>query len=217
MNQGEQKHFKTDAVGVDSSSSRARVRAVFVLVCVDKFLLLHTHKTRARRSGLPSKRMWYCAHKEDDLMDEIQTYVFLWEYLREIGLRTISIIDNARAWDYRLKETEFSVFETFYHAIQAIYEDSYRWFRGEIRKFEKTGDHSADLNTCIDEMIYPIRNMTVEDLATDMTFQWGEDTTYRRAIVQNLFHAVGHFSQLRNWVGVKARSTNDVKPEKTYY
>lgn len=47
MNQGEQKHFKTDAVDVDSSSSRARVRAVFVLVCVDKFLLLHTHIKRA--------------------------------------------------------------------------------------------------------------------------------------------------------------------------
>lgn len=150
-------------------------------------------------------------------MDEIETYVFLWEHLREIGLGTISVIDNAQGWDYRLKETEFSVSETFYHAIQAIYEDSYRWFRGEIRKFEKTGVHSADLNACIDEMLNSIINMTTEDLDTEMTFQWGEETTYRRAIVQNLFHAVGHFSQLRNWVGVKARSSNDIKPVKTYH
>ena len=149
-------------------------------------------------------------------MDEIETYVFLWEYLREIGIVTISVIDNAQAWDYRLKETEFSVSETFYHAIQAIYEDSYRWFRGEIQKFEKTGDQSADLNACIDEMINSIRKMAIEDLDTEMTFQWGEETTFRRAMVQNLFHVVGHFSQLRNWVGVKARSSHDIKPEKTY-
>ena len=150
-------------------------------------------------------------------MDEIETYVFLWEYLREIGLRTISLIDNVQAWDFRLKDKEFSVSETFYHAIQAIYEDSYRWFRGVTRKFEKTGDHSTDLNACIDEMIYSLRKMVLEDLDTDMTFQWGEKTTYRKAIIQNLYHAVGHFSQLRNWVGVKARSSNDITPEKTYH
>jgi len=150
-------------------------------------------------------------------MDEVETYVFLWEYLREIGLGTISVVDNAQAWDYRLGEGEFSVAETFHHAIQAVYEDSHRWFRGEIRRFAKTGDHIADLNACVDEMIESIRNMIVEDMDTEMAYQWGEETTYRKAIAQNLFHAIGHFSQLRNWAGVKARLSQDGRPEKTYY
>jgi hypothetical protein len=54
-------------------------------------------------------------------------------------------------------------------------------------------------------MISAFEKFTDKELCNEMTFQWGEKTTIAKAIQQNLFHAVGHFSQLRNWAGISKR------------
>jgi hypothetical protein len=56
-------------------------------------------------------------------------------------------------------------------------------------------------------MIEAIKDFNEEDLQKEMTFQWGTKTTIAGAIQQNLFHSVGHFSQIRNWVGIYQRSS----------
>ncbi len=147
-------------------------------------------------------------------MNQIDVYVELWNYLRHHGLKTIEVIENAKAWDYQIYANEYSVKSTFYHTVQSIFEDAGNWFLNDSTRFSPTDNPADDLNRAIDRMISAITNFSDEDLHSDFTFQWGEQTTIGGAIRQNLFHAVGHFSQIRNWVGVYRRSTESA--EKTY-
>ena len=148
-------------------------------------------------------------------MTKLEVYLELWDYLRTHGLRTIEVIEKANAWDYRINPNEYSVRETFRHAIQAIFEDAGNWFLKDPARFEPSNDPNADLHRALDRMIGAIKDFSDEDLASDFTFPWGEKSTVGGAIRQNLFHAVGHFSQLRNWAGVYRRSVSkDV--EKSY-
>ncbi|MFX1563243.1 MAG: hypothetical protein ACFFDP_08040 [Promethearchaeota archaeon] len=139
-------------------------------------------------------------------MSKIEFYRELWEYLRLDGKKTIEKIKEAKAWEYRINPAEHSVRETFYHAIQAIYEDAGNWFLKDSTRFSPSKDPLVDLDTAINQMIRAIQNFQDEELDNEFTFQWGEKTTISGAIMQNLFHAVGHFSQLRNWVGLYLRS-----------
>ncbi|MFX0095244.1 MAG: hypothetical protein ACFFBD_26150 [Candidatus Hodarchaeota archaeon] len=120
-------------------------------------------------------------------------------------MRTIQIIDQANAWDYRIHSKEHNVRETFYHAIQAIFEDAGNWFLNDPTRFQPSSNPREDLSRAINRMIEAIKDFQDEDLSNEFQFQWGEQTTIAEAIRQNLFHAVGHFSQLRNWVGLSQR------------
>ncbi len=148
-------------------------------------------------------------------MSQLVVYLELWNYLRQHGLKTIEIVENAMAWDYRLNSNEYSVRETYHHIVQSIYEDAGNWFLKDSNRFSPTESSTDDLNRAIDRMISSISNFSDDELHSDFTFQWGEKTTIGGAIQQNLFHAVGHFSQIRNWVGVYKRSVAD-SAEKTY-
>lgn len=139
-------------------------------------------------------------------MTKLEVYLELWEYLRTYGIKTIKAIEEAEAWNYRLNANEFSVEETFRHAVKAIYEDAGNWFLKDATRFKPTESPLNDLNSSIDRMQSAIQDFSDNYLYTIFTFQWGEKTTIGGAIRQNLFHAFGHFSQLRNWVGVYKRS-----------
>ncbi len=139
-------------------------------------------------------------------MKKITTYVDFWEYLRKNGLKTIQIIDSEKAWNYRNLTGEFSIIDTFNHTIQAIFEDAGSWFLKDSKKFEPTNDPKNDLNRSINRMLQAIQDFDDEKLEEEFTFQWGEKTTIKDAIKQNLFHAVGHFGQLRERVGMKKRN-----------
>lgn len=148
-------------------------------------------------------------------MSKITVYLKLWEYLRQHGLKTIQIIDNAYAWDFRIAAQEYSIHETFRHTVQAIYEDAGNWFLNDATRFTPTDNPETDLHTAIDRMIRAIKDFQDDELAQEFTFQWGEKTTISGAIQQNLFHAIGHFAQLRNWVGLHKRRKGN-HAEKTY-
>lgn len=148
-------------------------------------------------------------------MTRIEVYLELWDYLRHHGLKTIEVIDEAEAWDYRVNPNEHSVSETFHHTVQAIFEDAGNWFLEDSARFEPSSSPSDDLDRAVDRMTSAIRHFSDEELNSDFKFQWGETTTIEGAVRQNLFHAVGHLSQLRNWVGIYRR-TGSKEPEKTY-
>ncbi|UCE11731.1 MAG: hypothetical protein JSW61_07320 [Candidatus Thorarchaeota archaeon] len=61
----------------------------------------------------------------------------------------------------------------------------------------------------VDRMISAIQDFTDDDLSSEFIFQWGKKTTIGGAICQNLFHAVGHFTQMRNWAVVCRRSESE--------
>lgn len=136
---------------------------------------------------------------------QISVYSQFWEYFLQQGLKTIEIIEEEEAWEFRTFPHEYSVRETFHHTVQAIYEDAGRWFMDEFRKYKSFSNPSEDLTCAVNRMINAIEKFSDEELSNEMTFQWGEKTTIAGAIQQNLFHAVGHFSQLRNWVGMFKR------------
>ncbi|MHA2377831.1 MAG: hypothetical protein ACXADO_00865 [Candidatus Thorarchaeota archaeon] len=148
-------------------------------------------------------------------MSEIDVYLELCDHLRHHGLQTIEVVEKAEAWDYRINSNEFSARETFRHTIQAIFEDAGNWFLKDSTRFSPTTSPADDLHRAIDRMFSAIQGFSDEDLSSDLTFQWGEKTTIGGAIRQNLFHAVGHFSQIRNWVGVHRRR-EDREAQKTY-
>ncbi|MFQ5833699.1 MAG: hypothetical protein ACE5H4_13410 [Candidatus Thorarchaeota archaeon] len=148
-------------------------------------------------------------------MSQVDVYVELWDYLRCHGLQTIEVVEKADAWDYRISSNEYSVRETFHHAVQAIFEDAGNWFLNDPTRFRPTNSPIDDLHGAIDRMIFAIQDLLDTGLNSEFTFQWGEKTTIGGAIRQNLFHAVGHFSQIRNWVGVCRRSESE-KADKTY-
>jgi hypothetical protein len=139
-------------------------------------------------------------------MTKLEVYLELWEYIRTYGRKTIEIIETTDAWDYKINPNEFSVEETFRHAVKAIYEDAGNWFLNDSTIFRPTESPANDLSNAIDRMLSAIRDFRDDKLYTIFTFQWGEKTTVGGAIRQNLFHTFGHFSQLRNWVGVYKRS-----------
>ena len=139
-------------------------------------------------------------------MKKITVYIDFWDYLRKHGLKTIQIIDSENAWDYRVSPGEFSIIETYNHAVQAIFEDAGTWFLKDSKKYIPTNNPIKDLNRSIDRMIQAIQDFDNRKLKEEFTFQWGEKTTIENAIKQNLFHAVGHFGQLRERVGIKKRN-----------
>ncbi len=148
-------------------------------------------------------------------MPKIDVYLEFWEYLRHHGLKTIHVIDHADAWDFRVTPQEYRVQDTFRHTIQSIYEDAGNWFLNDPTRFTPSDNHTADLNRAINRMIHAIKSFQDEDLDREFTFQWGEKTTIGGAIRQNLFHAIGHFSQLRNWAGLRQRQSSR-QAEKSY-
>ncbi|MFX0124220.1 MAG: hypothetical protein ACFFAE_11330 [Candidatus Hodarchaeota archaeon] len=139
-------------------------------------------------------------------MTKIEVYLSLWEYLWDHGHKTITIIDKENAWEYRVNPKEFTIKETFYHTVKAIYEDAGNWFLNDSIPFKSLKNPMEDLKRSIDRMMEAIRNFQDENLDDEHVFQWGQKTTIAGAIQQNLFHAVGHFSQLRNWVGICRRA-----------
>ena len=139
-------------------------------------------------------------------MSRILTYLKEWEYLREIGLKTIDIIDTSNSWDYRLNQNEFSVRETFRHAVQSIFEDAGNWFLDDSTRFQPSDNPSHDLLMSIDRMVDAIIDFDDDDLERSFTFPWGEKTTVEGAICQNLFHAIAHFGQIRERAGVAKRT-----------
>ncbi|MHA2233489.1 MAG: hypothetical protein ACXAB4_13485 [Candidatus Hodarchaeales archaeon] len=144
-------------------------------------------------------------------MRQINVYAQLWEHLRLQGLRTIAMIEKGNVWDYRVDSNEFSIRETFHHTVKAIFEDAGTWFLEESTSYQPSGTFIDDLNSAVDRMIRAQATLSDNELSAEFTFQWGEKTTVAGAIQQNLFHAVGHFSQLRNWVGICSRSKARVR------
>jgi len=137
---------------------------------------------------------------------QIAVYRQLWEYCLQQGLKTVSIIEEEDAWDFRIFPREHSVRETFNHVVKAIQEDAGRWFMDEIIKYIPSGVPSNDLTRAINHMINAFDELDDEKLGNELTFQWEEKTTIAGVLQQCLFHAVGHFSQIRNWVGISKRN-----------
>ncbi len=142
-------------------------------------------------------------------MGQIKTYNQLWEFFRLQGQRTIKIIEEANACDYRVNPNEFSVRETFRHTVKAVFEDAGNWFLKDSKAYQPSDSPVEDLTRAVERMIRAIANFSDDDLKMEFTFQWGQKTTVAGAIRQNLFHAVGHFSQLRNWVGIYSRTKGE--------
>jgi hypothetical protein len=130
----------------------------------------------------------------------------LWEHLREVGHSSIIKVDFAKAWTYRLGQNEFSVEETFHHTVRAIYEDACNWYLKQPQKFESTGDASQDLDLAVDQMLKALSSFDDKNLEETFRFPWGVDTTIEFAIQQDLFHALGHFSQIRERAGFYSRT-----------
>jgi len=135
----------------------------------------------------------------------IGVYLEEWEYLRCIGIKTLEVVNNARAWNYRFAEEEFTIKETYRHVVQAIFEDAGNWFLNESERFEESNDTMYDLNQAIDRMIFAISKFDDSDLNKKFTFPWGIETTYAGAIQQSLFHAIGHLGQIRERAGIHSR------------
>ncbi len=140
-------------------------------------------------------------------MPEIDVYIREWNHVRMYTEKTIELINQANAWDYRLTPNEFNVVDTFYHTIQAIFEDAGNSFDEEPEKFQKTDSPVDDVHRSIDRMIQAIEDYSDEKLAERFVFPWGRETTLAGAIEQILFHTVGHLAQIRERVGVHIRST----------
>ena len=136
---------------------------------------------------------------------QISVYLDEWEYLRQIGIKTLKVVSNAGAWNYRFAEREFTVKDTIRHVIQAIFEDAGNWFLNESKRFEESNDSAQDLNQAVDRMILAISYLDDSDLEKEFTFPWGAETTYAGAIQQSLFHAIGHFGQIRERAGIHSR------------
>jgi len=69
-------------------------------------------------------------------MQRVKIFGQLWEYLRLQGLKTIEIIDEAKGWDFRVNLNEFTVKETFHHAVKSIIEDTGNWFLKDSTPYE---------------------------------------------------------------------------------
>ena len=147
---------------------------------------------------------------------QVEIYLEELQYLRKIGKKTEGMITKYGKWDFRIAEGEFRVRETFYHIIQAIYEDVGRWFKEDLKRFEGSNDPRNDLDRAIDRFIESIQAFTDDDLKQKIILQWGEEVTISQAIQQEIFHAIGHFAQLRNWIGISLRRKGSMS-EKTFF
>jgi len=139
-------------------------------------------------------------------MKQISIYLEFWEYLRAFGLKTIEIIQLKKDWNHRVLPTEFTIIETFNHVVQSIFEDAGTWFLKDSKKYSPTNDPKHDLNCAIDRMMQAIQDFDNEKIEEEFAFQWGEKTTIKDAIKQNIFHVIGHFGQLRERVGILKRN-----------
>ena len=139
-------------------------------------------------------------------MSQINVFLQNLEYLRKKGLKTIEVIENENAWNYKVAPEEFSVQETFHHTVKSIFEDAGNWFLNDSKQFTVSDNPVEDLNKSINRMYEAIKDFTDEKLSEDFVFQWGEKTTIGGAIAQNIFHAVEHLSQLRHRVGIYKRN-----------
>ena len=139
-------------------------------------------------------------------MNQISVYIDFWEYLRVYGSKTIEKIESENAWNYKNSENEFSIIQTFNHTLQAIFEDAGTWFLKDSKKYKSTDNQKDDLDRSIDRMIQAIKDLKDENLEEEFAFQWGEKTTTKDAIKQNMFHAVSHFGQLRERIGILQRN-----------
>ena len=139
-------------------------------------------------------------------MSRILAYLKEWEYFRKIGLKTIEAIDTSNTWEFRLNQNEFSVRDTFNHTIQSIFEDAGNWFLNDSTRFQRSEDPTNDFFISVDRMIAAIKNFADTDLEKSFTFPWGKETTIEGAILQNLFHAIAYFGQLRERTGVAKRT-----------
>ncbi|MBK5112080.1 MAG: DinB family protein [Candidatus Heimdallarchaeota archaeon] len=139
-------------------------------------------------------------------MSSVATYIKLWHYFKKIGYKTIEKIESNKAWNFRLESKEFTVKETFYHTLRAIFEDAGNWFLKESLKFTPTNIPTADLERAVNRMINAIKTLNDSQLADEFTFPWGEKSTIEEALMQNLYHAIGHFAQLRERCGIKSRT-----------
>jgi uncharacterized damage-inducible protein DinB len=144
-------------------------------------------------------------------MKQIFVYIEFWEYLRFYGLKTIELIESEEAWNQKLSEGEFTVLQTFNHTVKSIFEDAGTWFLKDSMKYEPSTNPKLDLSQSIDRMIQAIQGFDKKDLNQELIFQWGDKTTVKGAIRQNIFHAVSHFGQLRERVGLLRRSSNSHK------
>jgi hypothetical protein len=139
-------------------------------------------------------------------MSKIGVYIQLWSYLRHQGFRTIDLIEKENKWEYHVTPHEFCIRDTFYHITRSIFEDAGNLVSRNSELYRPLDDPYEDLNRCINRMIDIIRQFNDDDLGKEIKFQWGEQTTVAEAIHQRIFHAAGHFSQLRNWVGISKRN-----------
>jgi hypothetical protein len=139
-------------------------------------------------------------------MSRIDVYIQLWNSLRHQGFRTIDLIEKEKKWEYRVTPHEFCIRDTFYHIARSIYEDAGNLVSGPLEIYRPIDDPYEDFNRCINRMIHIIMQFNDKDLDKKIKFQWGEKMTLAEAIHQRIFHAVGHLSQLRNWVGISKRN-----------
>jgi uncharacterized damage-inducible protein DinB len=139
-------------------------------------------------------------------MSRVQVYIKEWEYLRRIAHRTIEIVDKAKAWEYRLAPTEFTVNDTFIHLTRALFEDAGNWYLDDSTSFISTGNPNSDIDRSIDRMIEAMNRFEDADLDREFTFPWGVHTTIEGSIQQTMFHAVGHLAQLRERAGIYSRT-----------
>ena len=139
-------------------------------------------------------------------MKEISIYLEFWDYLLDYGLKTIEVIESENAWNYQISPKEFSVIDTFNHAVRAVFEDAGNWFLKDSQKYASTNNPKHDLIQVIKRMKIAIQDFSKEELESKLTFQWGEETTIKDAIKQNMFHALCHFGQLRERVGIHRRN-----------
>jgi uncharacterized damage-inducible protein DinB len=138
-------------------------------------------------------------------MSKIKTYVEFWQYFKKAGYKTISKIDGEKAWKFKVTPKEFTIRDTYNHTLRAIFEDAGNWFLKEPLKFEPTNVPAADLERAVNRMINAIETLEDSQLEDEFTFQWGEKSTVKEAIMQNLFHAIGHLAQIRERSGLKVR------------
>ncbi|MGY5874129.1 MAG: hypothetical protein RTU30_00145 [Candidatus Thorarchaeota archaeon] len=138
-------------------------------------------------------------------MQCIEVYLKEWDHLLKTALKTIETIEQSNAWDFRLWPTEFTVKETFHHTVQAIFEDAGKWYLKESLDFQSSGNSVTDIQSTVDRMKNGIEGLSNDSLSEPFTFPWGTETTIEGAIQQNLFHAIGHFAQLRERAGVYRR------------
>ena len=131
--------------------------------------------------------------------------------MRFQGLKTIEIIEKAKTWDFRVTPNEFSIKDTFQYTVKAIFEDAGNWFLNDSTPYISQNNPTKDLNRAVDRMIMAIKDFSDINLSKEFTFQWGTKSTVAGAIQQNLFHAVGHFSQLRNWTGIYKRNQEGIR------